>query len=812
MKSSMIAMSSGAFARRILGLGCLLISCASAQTAKQSITLDPPTGWELQAHSMKTIGEMLPPAPANFRRLGEATVGEPADLHTLTLRFSETAKLTAIKSTPDFRIEQGGSCEAGNTYAKNTTCTLLVRFTPQGAGNRLGHLTVSTNLSPTPMAFGLGGYGYSPIISFVPAVISTVPGTYPSSKGLLSGAQNLTVDGGDTLWIADTGNGLIRQMDSSGNFITLASGYPSPVGIAVDTFGEAWFDTPSTGTMYEIYDYGPVAQASGAGTASCPVSAPCTLGSEALGTPGEMSMDPYNHLFFTDNHAGAAISTVLPEPANLIFLYDPFPYQTNPSSAMAVDAGDNLYTLWTNSGSCQILQQTLNNAENNYVNFNKIAGGHTCGFAGDGGLAGNAELGNKIGQFAFDAAGNMYFSDTANQRVRRIDYTTGVINTIAGTGTAGYYNDGFPATIAYLNNPTGVAVNSQGDVYIISSANTSGQVIRKVGPNGFIYFGGTTKGLPTAPHMVTVSNTGNSAEVLTSFVKNGTNPSNFVIDPNTTTCNLASGMTLYSGQSCKIGVIFTPTSTTTQTANLVLVDNTISGMDTITLNGQGKLAVATVVINSPTPGQTFASGSAVTFKVTVSGVSGLPTPTGTVQFKVDGANYGSPVALSSGVASTSVTGLSSGSHTLSALYLGDANYAASSAAVSVSITVSAPPPAAATTMVTLAPASTRAAASPSCAPTAFAVIVSSTTYDMPTGDVRLLEGETVLASGTLVNGKVMLSGNGLGRGTHNLIARYLGDALHLPSNSSVLTEVVSRPGGCMPARVGSPIMPHFRME
>src|SRR5437868_3050620 len=272
--------------------------------------------------------------------------------------------------------------------------------------------------------------------------------------------------------------------------------------------------------MYEIYDYGPVVQASGTGTISCPASSPCTLSSEALGTPGEMSMDPYNHLFFVDSHQGGALSTVQPTPANLIFLYDPFPYQTSPANPAAIDASDNIYSLWASSGNCEIVQQTLYNAENNNAAFTKIAGGHTCGFSGDGGLAGNAEIGNSIGQFVFDAAGDMYFSDTKNQRVRRIDYNSGIIRTIAGNGTAGYTGDGSKATSAKLNNPTGVAVDSQGAVYIISNSATTGtaQVIRKVGPQGFVAFPNQGKGTASVPQFVKVTNTGNSAMVLTNVV------------------------------------------------------------------------------------------------------------------------------------------------------------------------------------------------------------------------------------------------------------------------------------------------------
>jgi hypothetical protein len=136
------------FRRLCLLAICVLTSMGLAQSVqpthgakapKPAITLDPATGAELQAHTYDSQGKALPPAPDNFRRLGEAKVGEMAELHTLSLRFAENTTLTGMKTTGDFRVEKGGSCEAGNTYAKDTTCTVLVRFTPQGAGNRVGH-------------------------------------------------------------------------------------------------------------------------------------------------------------------------------------------------------------------------------------------------------------------------------------------------------------------------------------------------------------------------------------------------------------------------------------------------------------------------------------------------------------------------------------------------------------------------------------------------------------------------------------------------------------------------------------------------
>jgi hypothetical protein len=774
----------------VLALACLLSISARAQ-APQVISLEPPTGWELQTHIMDSKGTLLPPAPPNFRRLGEATTGELADLHTITLRFNETTRISKIAVSKDFKVEQGGSCVAGNVYEAKGTCTLLVRFTPQGAGNRLGSLTISNSASATPMAFGLGGYGYSPIVSFTPSVINTVPGSYPSSVGLLSAAQNLAVDGSDTVWIADSGNKVIRYLDSSGIFKTLTTTTTAPLGITVDTFGQAYFDEPSANTMHEIYDYGPVVQVNGTGTIGCPASTPCNLNSEGLGSPGMMSTDGYNNLFFVDSHSGAAMATVQPLPAKLIFLYDPFPFQTNPSSAMAVDRSDNLYSLWANGGVCSINQQSLYNAENSNVSFIKVAGGHTCGYSGDGGLAGNAELGSLIGQIAFDTAGDMYFSDTQNQRVRRIDNITGIIRTIAGNGVAGYTLDGGNAQAAEISSPTGVAVDSQGQVYIISSA-ASGQVIRKVGPQGYRNFQNVMKGARSAPFVTLITNTGNTALTITGTAFTGTNASDFSIDPTTTSCLLTPGSTLYSGQTCQIGLIMTPSAIGTRSGTFILLDNTATNSNSIILTGTGNLPAPTFTITSPANGASFTSGTPITLTASVTSTSGT-APTGTVQFQVDGANYGGAVTISSGTASTSVTGLTQTTHTLGAKYSGDVNYSAAGP-ITVSITVTAVKP-----LVTLVP---MLKTTTSCLPMSFQVTVAGKTGTVPTGTVQLLDGTRGLATGALANGSVVLTVAPLLPGMHSLTARYGGDAHDQPAVSPVLDEIISQSGGCFGPPVG----------
>ena len=104
------------------------------------------------------------------------------------------------------------------------------------------------------------------------------------------------------------------------------------------------------------------------------------------------------------------------------------------------------------------------------------------GFNGDGGPADRALLAFPEG-VVVDVVGNVYIADTDNHRIRMVD-TAGIIHTIAGSGERGFGGDGGPAIRALLSEPSGVAVDSVGNVYI---ADTDNHRIRKVDASGIIH-------------------------------------------------------------------------------------------------------------------------------------------------------------------------------------------------------------------------------------------------------------------------------------------------------------------------------------
>jgi DNA-binding beta-propeller fold protein YncE len=98
-----------------------------------------------------------------------------------------------------------------------------------------------------------------------------------------------------------------------------------------------------------------------------------------------------------------------------------------------------------------------------------LAGTGTAGFSGDGGAATLAQLSNPAG-VALDLAGNLYVIDNGNHRIRRINRTTGVINTVAGTGSFGFNGAGLPALQTNFGYPTAITVDAGGNLIIAAES------------------------------------------------------------------------------------------------------------------------------------------------------------------------------------------------------------------------------------------------------------------------------------------------------------------------------------------------------
>jgi uncharacterized protein (TIGR03437 family) len=152
------------------------------------------------------------------------------------------------------------------------------------------------------------------------------------------------------------------------------------------------------------------------------------------------------------------------------------------SSGLAIDGQGNVYL--TESATAKVRKISSGT-------LSTIAGNGNFGYAGDGGQAINAILSLGTGGLsglAVDGSGNVYFSDSANNVIRKIN-TAGVISTYAGNGTGagtgfgGFAGDNGPATSAQLNGPTDIALDSNGNLYICDTSNSR---VRKVTPGGTI--------------------------------------------------------------------------------------------------------------------------------------------------------------------------------------------------------------------------------------------------------------------------------------------------------------------------------------
>jgi trimeric autotransporter adhesin len=264
----------------------------------------------------------------------------------------------------------------------------------------------------------------------------------PASASQLNGPTAMSFDGQGNLFIADAANQRIRRISPGGIIETVLG--TGTAGFAVE------FGSPA-GAVFNM-PRGVVAEPGGA------IYVADTLNNRVRKHAPGGNVSTYagngNAAYFGDGGQATSASINAPE-------------------GLALDAAGNLYIADTNDNA--IRKVTPDGL------ITTIAGNGLTGFAGDGGLATRAQL-NRPRAVAVDSAGNVYVADTGNHRVRRVD-TAGNIATIAGNGATDFLPDDSAGINSSLSDPRGVAVDSEGNVYI---SDTGHNRVRKLFPTGAI--------------------------------------------------------------------------------------------------------------------------------------------------------------------------------------------------------------------------------------------------------------------------------------------------------------------------------------
>jgi uncharacterized protein (TIGR03437 family) len=278
------------------------------------------------------------------------------------------------------------------------------------------------------------------------------------------------------------GQGVITTVAGNGTLLFSGDGGPAtkagigiPPDVAIDGAGNLYIVDRSNNRIRKVDTAGTIGTFAGNGTQDSSGDGGPALNAEIF-LPIAIAVDGAGNVYIAD--AGSGLRKVdTAGIINSVPVISPSLSKIASPGGMTVDSAGNVYISDLNGSAIYKLDKT--------GVLTTVAGG-AFGFSGDGGPATKAALYFPSG-VAIDSAGNIYFADKGNNRVRKVD-TKGVITTFAGTGTAGYSGDGGPATSAKLGlNLTaafqGVAVDSAGNVYIADPQNNR---IRMVNPSGII--------------------------------------------------------------------------------------------------------------------------------------------------------------------------------------------------------------------------------------------------------------------------------------------------------------------------------------
>lgn len=365
--------------------------------------------------------------------------------------------------------------------------------------------------------------------------IETVAGTgnagFSGDGGLATSARlrnpyGLAIDVNDNLYIADLGNARVRKVTPSGWISTyvgggmatpglandggVASNYilGAPRDLAVDRHGNLFVSDFSRNQVYEIFPSGILTTAAGTGLPGYAGD----YGAAQLATlnaPAGLTFDINGNLLICDSGnkvvrriLGDMIETYLPtgalasglalsaptaiafQPGDFILISDPGAGALYSVSGL----NNNIQTLPYAEGLAVDANSNVYLSQQGFVSAiapsqatTTVTGINNVGFLGENVAATVARL-NQPSGVAADGLGNIYIADSGTNRIRRID-NGGSITTFAGTGAAGYTGDGGSATLAELNGPSSVAFDAAGNLLVADAGNNT---IRSISPAGII--------------------------------------------------------------------------------------------------------------------------------------------------------------------------------------------------------------------------------------------------------------------------------------------------------------------------------------
>jgi len=324
----------------------------------------------------------------------------------------------------------------------------------------------------------------------------------PASTAALALPYGVAVDLQGHVYVSDSDNDRIRRVDAAtGDIATVAgsgdhggSGYEGtaltaglavPIGLALDGAGNLYLADTDNSRIRRL-DAGATTFAPVAGNGDAGLTGDGELAVVAtMNTPRAVAVDAAGNVFFADslNHRIRRVDATTGVITTVAGTVEGFDGDGGPAIAsllssplgVAVDAAGNLVIADSNNHRIRRVDATTQQ-------ITTIAGGSTPGSTGDNGPATGARLFVPQG-LAFDADGHLYIADSFNARVRRIDAVSGDITTVAGSATSGSGGDGLQATSAQLSNPTAVALDGAGNLYI---ADRNNHRVRRVDAAGVI--------------------------------------------------------------------------------------------------------------------------------------------------------------------------------------------------------------------------------------------------------------------------------------------------------------------------------------